>query len=81
MNDIIHRALSSACVPARLELPISSLGLRMDDGTFQVAVGLRVGSSLSRPHSCHHCGTEVDHLALHGLSCREVLADTIVMLP
>ena len=51
-------------------LPISSLGLRMDDVTFQVAVGLRVGSSLSRPHSCHHCGTEVDHLALHGLSCR-----------
>ena len=51
-------------------LPISSLGLRMDDATIRVAIGLRLGSSLCRPHSCAHCGAEVDHLATHGLSCR-----------
>ena len=38
-------------------LPISSLGLRL-------------GSPLCRPHSCHYCGAAVDHLATHGLSCR-----------
>ena len=27
-------------------------------------------SSLCRPHSCHHCCTEVDHYATHGLSYR-----------
>ena len=49
---------------------VSPLGLRMDDTTVRVAVGLRLGSPLCRPHTCHHCGAEVDHLATHGLSCR-----------
>ena len=49
-------------------LPVSSLGLRMDDNTIRCAVGLRLGSSLSRPHACRHCGA--DHLATHGLRCR-----------
>ena len=51
-------------------LPISSLGLRMDDNTVRVAVGLRLGSTLSRPDGCQHYGAEVDHLATHGLSCK-----------
>ena len=51
-------------------LPISSLGLRMDDDTIRVAVGLRLGSSLCNPHQCQHCGAEVDSQATHGLSCR-----------
>ena len=51
-------------------LPISSLGLRLDDNTLCIAVGLRLGSSLCRPHTCQLCGKEVDHLGTHGLSCR-----------
>ena len=51
-------------------LPMSSLGLRMDDEIIRVAVGLRLGVTLCHPHRCRLCGAEVDHLATHGLSCR-----------
>ena len=51
-------------------LPVSSLGLRMDNNTVRVAVGLRLGSLLCRPHTCHHCGMQVDGTATHGLSCK-----------
>ena len=52
-------------------LPISSLGLRMDDNTVRVAMGLRLGSTLCRPHTCQHCGANVDQRATHGLSCKK----------
>ena len=51
-------------------LPIASLGLHMDIDTIRVATGLCLGAPLCRPHSCHHCGDEVDSLATHGLRCR-----------
>ena len=51
-------------------LPVSALGLRMDDETTRVAVGLRLGTPLCRPHECSNCGAMVDDLATHGLSCR-----------
>ena len=50
-------------------LPISSLSLRMDN-TIRVAVGIRLGTQLCKPHMCHHCGSEVDGFGIHGLSCR-----------
>ena len=50
-------------------LPLSSLGLRMDDSTFQIAISLRLGLAFCKPHSCHHCGCEVTAFATHGLSC------------
>ena len=50
--------------------PMSALGLCMDDNVVRVAVGLRLGVSLCQPHQCPQCGTEVEQLGLHGLSCR-----------
>ena len=51
-------------------LPISSLGLQLDNTAVHIAVGLRLGTSLCRPHTCTHCGANVDHLGTHELSCR-----------
>ena len=51
-------------------LPVSSLGLCMDNNTVRVAVGLRLGSPLCCPHTCHHCGVQVEGTATHGLSCK-----------
>ena len=51
-------------------LPISALGLRMDDDVVRIAVGLRLGVPLCRPHQCSNCGTDIDILGTHGLSCR-----------
>ena len=49
--------------------PFASLGLMLGRNELRVAVGLRVGAPLVRAHKCI-CGTEVDPLAHHGLSCR-----------
>ena len=54
-------------------LPMSSLELHMDDDIIRIAVGLRLGVTLTHPHHCRLCGAEVDHLATHGLSCRKSL--------
>lgn len=51
-------------------LPVAAAGLRMDDDTVRVAVGLRLGTPLCQPHHCSLCGAEVDNSATHGLSCR-----------
>ena len=29
-----------------------------------------LGSPLCHPHTCHHCGVQVDGTAMHGLSCK-----------
>ena len=50
-------------------LAVTSLGLRMDDHTTRVAVGLRLGTPLCQTHICHHWGGHVDALATHRLSC------------
>ena len=50
-------------------LPISAIGLRMDDDVIRTATGLRLGAPICRPHYCQHCHVEVDKLGTHGLSC------------
>ena len=51
-------------------LPLSTIGLCMDDNTIRIATGLRLGASLCLPHQCIHCDGAVDQLGTHGLSCR-----------
>ncbi len=51
-------------------LPVTSLGLRLDDDSVRIAVGLRLGDPFCGPHSCHHCGADVDAMGRHGFSCR-----------
>ena len=51
-------------------LPISTIGLRMEDEVVRVAVGLHLGLPLGCSHTCSSCGSEVDELGTHGLSCR-----------
>ena len=41
-------------------LPLSAIGLCMDDATVCIAVCLRLGLPLCCPHSCRHCGSFVD---------------------
>ena len=43
-------------------LPFAACGLRMDDDTICVAVGLQIGAPLCHPHQCP--------LRTHGLSCQ-----------
>ena len=50
-------------------LPISSLGLFLEDEAVRISVGLRLGARLCEPHACP-CGADVDALGLHSLSCR-----------
>src|SRR6218665_3994495 len=49
-------------------LPISASGLRLDDETVRVAVGLRLGVAICEPHVCAS-GAQVSSRGAHGLSC------------
>ena len=51
-------------------LPLSAVGLRMDDATIWIAVGLRLELPIGCPHSCRHCGSAVDDLGMHGQHCK-----------
>ena len=51
-------------------MPQSSIGLRMSDDVVRVALGLRLGSKLCEPHTCH-CGVRVSPAGIHGLSCKK----------
>ena len=50
-------------------LPISSVGLCLDDESIRIAVGLCLGMNLCYPHVCP-CGVDVDARGVHGLACR-----------
>ena len=63
----VSRSESGAWLHA---LPISSVGLRMDNEVIRITVGLRLGLPLGRPHACSDCGAPISDLDTHGLSCR-----------
>jgi hypothetical protein len=51
-------------------LPLTTCGLRLDDESIRVAVGLRLGLSICESHKCP-CGAMVDPTGLHSLSCKQ----------
>ena len=42
----------------------------MSNDVIWTTIGLRLGAVIVQPHTCTHCGKEVDHQAHHGLSFR-----------
>ena len=50
-------------------LPCANLGLLLGNNELRIAVGLRLGAPLVRPHKCV-CGSEVASNGHHGLACR-----------
>lgn len=48
--------------------PSPNLGTVLDNKTFEICVGIRIGAQICEPHICS-CGANVDYLGLHGLSC------------
>src|SRR6218665_1048411 len=53
---------------APIAMLIASCGLKLDDEAMRVAVGLRLGTNLCKPHTCV-CGQRVTAQGHHGLSC------------
>ena len=74
-NDVSRaRLLASATKEsgARLHaLSVASLGLRLNDDSLRIAVCLRLGVPICGPHSCKHCGPQVNAIGRHALSCRK----------
>ena len=75
-SNPMHRArfLAASCKESGAwlnALPVISLGLRMDNATMRISMGLRLGLPLCQSHTCQHCGAEVSQFATHGLSCRK----------
>ena len=50
-------------------LPVPALGTLMDNDCVRIVVALRVGAIVCQPHKCR-CGTIIDSLGHHPLSCR-----------
>ena len=70
-NSLVR--LRAACSPdsgAWLgAIPTPTLGTQLDPDTLRIALSLRLGSRVCEPHICK-CGTNVDPLGCHLLSCR-----------
>ena len=56
-------------------LPITSVGLQMDNTTLQSAIGLRLGTPICA-HLCQHCGEKVISLGYHVSTARGTIQGT-----
>jgi len=73
-NDAVTRARLLAAKVDRSAawmdaIPISSIGLKMDNESVRIATGLRLGCNLTIPHQCK-CGMAITADGRHGLVCR-----------
>ena len=50
-------------------LPIVLLGLCLSEDMVRVAVGIRLGVPICRPHLCASCGANVEAFGAYALSC------------
>ena len=50
--------------------PLNAVGLRLSDEAIRVAIGYRLGTNISQPHTCE-CSAIVDVRGLHELACRK----------
>ena len=53
------------------DLPVSFLGLRLDDSVMRVCFALRFGLATCVQHSCRNCSAAMDRLGHHGLVCKK----------
>ena len=69
-NDLTKvRVLALSCPESGAwlnALPLSSIGLKMDDDVIRIVVGLRLGLALCHLHSCSDCSAEVNEDGIHG---------------
>jgi hypothetical protein len=49
-------------------IPSPNVGTLLDNTSFQVWIGLRLGCNLCTPH-IYKCNVKVDEIGTHGLSC------------
>jgi hypothetical protein len=49
-------------------IPSPNIGTLLDNTSFEVCIGLRLGCNLCTPHICK-CNAKVDKIGIHGLSC------------
>ena len=52
-------------------VPITSLGLCLDDNAVHIAAATHLGLPVCSPHLCRNCGASVDQFGLHGLHCKK----------
>ena len=51
-------------------VPVTSLGLKLDNPSFKIVCGLRIGAKICSPYTCR-CGAKVNEFGRHGLSCQK----------
>jgi hypothetical protein len=56
---------SGSCLHA---IPSPNIGTLLNNTSFQVCIGLRLGCNLCTPH-IYKCNAKVDEIGIHGLSC------------